>query len=121
VIDYRNDFVVPCIICPLIDRLVEYGVLPKPNPYRVIFKSPFATDPEKLAGTAEKIIKAMAAYLAGGVSVLMSPKDFFVMLLDREPDEVDAILDRAAEYEVAAITQEEKEDNEDEGEEETNE
>jgi len=91
----RTDYVTPYIIRPLVDRLVEYGVLPEPE--ELIVNWPDLNSPSDLdkAAIAEKQTNAIAKYVQSQSDSLIPPFHFFTRILNMEDDEADAIIEDA--------------------------
>lgn len=109
----RTNHVTPRVIVPFIDRLVALGVLPMPKEYGVGWSVIKEVDPEKRASTAAKTTEALAKYVQGGVESLVPPKEYLTRVLDMDEDDVEQILEAAAEHvdEMDALAEEDMVDD----------
>ncbi|MDX9779960.1 MAG: DUF1073 domain-containing protein [bacterium] len=101
----QNKYLTPMLIRPWIDRFIAYGVLPMPATYYVDWPDREALTDKDVVEVAVKEVDAMAKYVQGNVSALMSPKDFFVSVLKKESAEAVAFEDgvRGMEGELEGI------------------
>jgi hypothetical protein len=83
----QNKYLTPMLVRPLIDRLIAYGVLPEPKEYFVAWPDREAITDKDIADVAVKEVDAMAKYVSGNVAAIMSPKDLFVSILKKSPEE----------------------------------
>lgn len=92
----QNKYVTPMVIRPFIDRLIDYGMLPKPaKPYTVKWpdlNTPTASDK---AAVALQKTQAMGTYVQQGVSQIVGPEQFLTHVMGEEQDVVDDMLDSA--------------------------
>ena len=85
----------PCIIVPLVDRLVLVGVLPEPSEYHVFWPDVTSMSASQKADIFAKRMTAFGAYVSGGVNTLIPPKEMMVHEAGFEDDEAEAILEAA--------------------------
>lgn len=89
----------PLLIRPFVDRLIGMGVLPPPKtPYQIEWPDLNAPTDEDKANIASLETQAMAAYVQGGVSSLMAPREYLTHVLEYDPGEADAILEASTEF-----------------------
>jgi uncharacterized protein len=92
-------YVTPMLLRPFVDRMIAYGVLPKPKVEYFVdwpdLNTP--TDQDKATVSLTKT-QAMAAYIQSGLSQLMSPRDYYVTILGMSVEEADSLLDNAADF-----------------------
>jgi len=91
----REQYINPFILHPLIDRLVEFGVLPKPAEVKIHWpdlNSP--TDADK-AAVSEKITNALAKYVQSGVDLMIPPFYFLTLVAGLSDDEATACIEAA--------------------------
>lgn len=94
----QSKYVTPRLVRPFVDRMIAYGVLPKPKDYFVDWPdlgSP--TDKDKATIGLQKS-QAMQAYIQGGGSQLMAPQDFLTSVQGYTNEEAESILDNAGEF-----------------------
>lgn len=93
----RNDFCVNRIMRPLIDRLVEYKVLPAPEggEYQVEWTSAEEQAPEVKAQCLTANVGAITAYLSGGGDQLVPRRAFLTDYMDIDPEVAEQYLDEA--------------------------
>jgi len=89
----RKDFAGPSILTPLIDRLIEVGVLPKPKDgYIVEWPDIGALDDKEKAEIAKNLTEAMSKYMESGASAIMPPQVFLVSILGYTDEEAETML-----------------------------
>lgn len=117
----REKYLSPWLIRVLIDRLILIGVLPEPVgdesnqnrfdsevseigsfAYSVKWPEVQEQTPKDKAEWAKVIIEVVARYIQSGANQLLPEREFLILILDFDPDEVDAILE-AAEERVAEL------------------
>ena len=74
----RSGYLTPMVVRPFIDRLIIYGVLPRPKSYKVYWADLNTTTEEEKAKIALAMAQAMAAYVAGNVESIITPVDFLI-------------------------------------------
>jgi len=90
--------VTPNIIYPLVNRLIQVGVLPPPEKgYSVSWPNLTNKTMEQRATAVDLLVKAIASYLTSGAAELIPPSVFLTheMFLDLPDDEADMILQAA--------------------------
>jgi len=94
----RLSYVSPRIIKPLVDRLIQVGVLPVPKDkqYHIKWNDAIDPTPTERAGLAAQRMQAVSAYLQSGADVLIPPITFLVKELDYDREEAEEILEEAA-------------------------
>jgi hypothetical protein len=101
----NNGELTPCLVGPVVSRLVSLGCTPQP---RKGFKADWAdvstqTDQEKAAVFLTRV-QAYGAYVAGGVEALFTPLDAMTRLDAMTEDEAQAVIDAHAEHADDALT-----------------
>jgi hypothetical protein len=94
------EYINPFIVRPFVDRLIAFGILPKPAQVKISwpdFNSP--TDQDK-AAVAEKQTNALAKYVQGGVDTMLPPFHYLTLVLGMTDEEAQAIID-ASEKQMA--------------------
>ncbi len=101
----RIDYLVPYVVRPFLDRLIEYGALPEPaDGYLLDWPRLDEMEGQEKAGLAATQTTAMAQYVAGGVDQLIPPFQYLTTVLGFSDEEARAMLDEVKE-------QAEEEDN----------
>lgn len=91
----REQYLNPFVLLPFVERLVEYGILPKPAQIEIHWpdlNSP--TDLDK-AAVAEKQTSALAKYVQSGVDLMVPPFFFLTLVLGLSDEEAQACIDAA--------------------------
>lgn len=88
----QKRYVTPRLIVPFIDRLIWAGVLPAPSEsYCIEWPDLSDADATQQATIALQKTQAMAAYVAGGVDVLIEPQNFLTKVIGFTEDEAGEI------------------------------
>ena len=110
--DRRDDFAEPNVVRPFIDRMIMFGVLPKPKDgtYTVIWSNLLdMTEAQKVKNGKERAasLKSWADSLMA--SQVVPPKMFFKYFLRFDDEEVEMIMDAMGEMEAleTVVTKEE--------------
>lgn len=92
----QTRYVTPMIIKPVLNRLINFGVLPTPAQPPTVEWPDLSTPSEgDRAEVASKQTDAMSKYVAGGVDSLVPPMQFLTIVMGMEEGEAEAILDAA--------------------------
>jgi len=94
----QNVQVTPKILRALVDRLIFTGVLPEPDEYKVSWPDVYSVSKADKADIAQKLVRAIAEYIASGAQTFIAPMQFLTMLMDFEPSEAEEILDAAEQF-----------------------
>lgn len=97
----QNIYCTPRIICPLIDRLITLGVLPMPTGYSVEWPDLDSIGKQAKAQLALTKTQAMGAYIAGEVSQMMDPEDWYTRIFDMDEEEAEEVLQAVVEAQKA--------------------
>jgi hypothetical protein len=97
----QNDYITPMILQPFIARLIAYGVLSEPREVIIDWPDLNAPSDNEKADVANKITEAMSKYVNGGVSELISPKQFFMKILGYSQEEADSIEEDIVNWQLA--------------------
>ena len=91
----RRNFCEPMMLRPLIDRLIECGILPKPrqDKYKVVWPDIMALSEQEQVDIAVKKTEMMKMYQEAGLESLMPPDIFMEMMLFMDVEEVKEMLD----------------------------
>ena len=103
----QNYYLTPCIISPVVDRLIAMRVLPVPSDgYEVTWPDLGSISAEVKANIAVKRTEAMAKYIQGSVEGLMGELDFLTRVLEIPIDEAEEILKDATPLEDLRLEEE---------------
>jgi len=85
----QEDYISPLVIRPVIDRLIEIGVLPTPVEYFIEWKDLNTQTDNEQADNAAKWAEAIAKYVSGGCEGIIAPDEFFSIFgnLSKEENE----------------------------------
>jgi len=90
----RKDFAEPFILNPLIDRLIDVGVLTEPKDgYQVDWPDIGALDDKEQAEVAKNRAEALAKYIQSGADAVMPPMAFLTSVMGYTEDEATAMLE----------------------------
>lgn len=90
----------PFILRPCIDRMIEFGVLPRPyeGRYTITWPDPVGPGDKEVAGVNKVRTETLVAYSdSPGASAVIPPGVFLQRFLDMDKEEVEEILDAAEE------------------------
>jgi uncharacterized protein len=106
----QDGYLTPRVIVPLVDRLIDLGVLPEPaEGYRVWWPDLDTQSDAEQAAVAVQRTQALAQYISGGVEALMPPLDYLTRELGYDEAEAAAILESAEELLAEEEEEEEQE------------
>lgn len=93
----RDDHVEPMIIRPVVDKLIEVGIVPPPSDqYTVEWPDIISPDEVDEAEVALKKTEALAKYASSpGVDILMPPEFYLKKVLGYTQDDIDQMQDQA--------------------------
>ncbi len=90
----HNKYLTPKMIVPLIDRLINLGVLPPPKEgYRVQWPDTNSLSDQEQATVFLTRMQAYQAYVMGGVEQIIPPMDVMTKFDGMEEEEAQAIMD----------------------------
>lgn len=82
----QQKYITPKIIRPCINRLIKYGVLPRPEAFYIDWQDlNTVTDLDKSTIMLQET-EALQAYVLGNVQNLVSPEDYFIYFMGKDPD-----------------------------------
>jgi hypothetical protein len=90
-------YLVPRLIVPLIDRLIQMRVLSMPKRYTIKFPDLNNLTETEQADVALKRTQALVAYVAGDGRQVIAEQDYMTEFLNMSDEEAEGILDRAME------------------------
>ena len=98
-----GQYITPFLIDPLIERLVKLGCLAKPaeeNGFTVEWEDFNSPSDQNKAEVAAKRMEAFSKYVAGGVDLLIPPREFFTLEMDYTDEEAEQIISASEERQV---------------------
>jgi uncharacterized protein len=106
----RNNFVQTGILRPLIDRLIEFGVLPKPKEgYNITWVDVFAPSEKERLNLVKLKMECLEIYLRNKEAAIeVLPLDTFLKMLEVEEDDIQKAMDNLEE--IKKLLQEETQD-----------
>jgi hypothetical protein len=93
----QNKYVIPMLIRPFVQRLIDLGVLPEVEQFQVTFDEISTPSEEDKARVAGIQIEAVSKYIQSGVDTLIPPMEFLTMIMGMRPEQAKAILMAATE------------------------
>lgn len=96
--------VTPRVIVPFIDRLIWLGCLAPPGEdgYHVDWPDLTSETSMEKADKAAKMTQAWAAYVSGGVEMMLPPMDFMTRVLGMDEEEAREVVDAAEDHAAEA-------------------
>ena len=97
----QNRYVTPMLINPVIQRLMDYGVLAptaEPRGWTVEWPNLMELTALEKAEVAAKRTEAFAKYVGGGVDVLIPPLEYLTTICGMTDEEARAIVDASIEH-----------------------
>ena len=88
----REDYLSPYVISPMLDRLINLGVLPRPTRYNIHWPDLNSPSDSDKAEVAAKKTEALAKYVQGGCDILMPPFFFLTLFLGLSDAEARAVI-----------------------------
>lgn len=85
----------PKIVVPFVNKLINYGVLSKPERFSVDWHDTENVNDMDRATIAVKMTESLVKFIAGGGEAMMHPVDFLVKAWRLSPDEAVSVLKRA--------------------------
>ncbi len=96
----QQNYLTPSVIRPLINRLLECGILPwvEGGEFNVVWPDIAAPSDMDKADISSKEVQAVAAYISGGCEAIMPPEQFFLQIMRWSQEKVDAVMEAAKEF-----------------------
>lgn len=115
----QNKYVTPCIIRPVVERLIVFGALPEPmDGFTVLWPDLDTPSEEGKAAVLVKQVDAFAKYVNGNVEQLIPVGLFLNMFANMTPEQVKEIMaERLAREKELEVDEDMEELNQDEDEE----
>lgn len=104
----RFRYVTPRIIVPMIDRLIQVGVLPQPSGWLCKWPKEEQLDPLQQSQRASSRVQAMGQYVSMGLDSLIDPMDFLSREMGYTDEEAEQILQNSSETAEGSQTEEEE-------------
>jgi len=100
------------ILRPFIDRLIEYGVLPKPSlPYKVVWPDLYSQSALDKAKVSEALMRALKDYLTMGEGQMIIPPKVFLQKImgfsENEVKQAEDIINKMSQSEIDDILNDE--------------
>lgn len=113
----RRKYITPKIICVLVDRLINVGILPKPKDgYKVKWPELDPLTPQEKAQVAFQLTQSLSAYVSGGVEQIMTLQNYLITIVGMDRKQAEQIVDDAMNQEPDdSLTMQEPEPTEEEG------
>lgn len=93
----QNNFTTPRVIVPLINRMINLGVLPAPKKgYHVWWPDLTSQTDEQKSTVALKLMQSLAQYVSSGGDTVVAPYDFLTYVWKVPEKTAVGIIDRAA-------------------------
>lgn len=92
---YQTKYLIPRLIVPLVDRLINIGVLTAPKNYRVIFPDLNTLTPMERAQLALSRTDSLVKFIQGDGEAAMTFMDFWTYFHDFSQEDAQGIVDRA--------------------------
>lgn len=93
----KETHLVPNIIAPFVERLIDAGVLPPPQDgFYVDWEKKDVQTPAERMEQATLLLDAIARYMESGAYKIITPRDLFVKVIGMDEETVDAIVKSAA-------------------------
>lgn len=86
-------YLTPRVIVPFVDRLIMFGVLPKPKNYGVVWPDLESLTEDEQATVALIRTETIAKYVQGDGEALIAPLDFLMRIMKIPQEEVEVILE----------------------------
>ncbi len=97
---YRRHYhVTPRVIVPFANRLIQIGVLARPEKYSVVWPELGGLDQSQQATIAVQRTEAMAKYVGGNLEAFITPMDFLTRVLGMESAEAEAMIEATLDVE----------------------
>lgn len=95
----RKNYLTPRLIVPLIDRLIQLGVLPIPqNGYSVKWDDEQKLTPQEQAQVAGALTGALATFISGQCDQFMEPVTYLVEVWGWDRDKAQAVVEATMEH-----------------------
>lgn len=106
----RNEkHVTPCIVRPFIDRCMAVGLLPIIEEYEVEWPDLNTQTDQEKAEVGGKRTESLAKYVQAGCEAIIAPEDFFTLIMEMDPAEVEQIKKGLDEFETLLDLRKEQE------------
>lgn len=104
-----ENYLTPRLIRPLVQRLIDVGVLPKPKDIRIVWPDRNSPSDKDVAEVARIRTEAFAKYVDSGAPALIGDKEYLTKVHMYDAEEATAMLEGAIDAEDALSTPEDDE------------
>jgi len=87
----QKKHITPRIIIPVLNRLIQVGVLPEPEQYKIVWQDLNTVSDDVKAGIAVKRAQALASFVGGNIESIMTRMDFLTVVMGMTSDEAQQI------------------------------
>lgn len=94
----QTHYITPMIVRPFVQRLMDLGIQDPLDDFKIIWPDLNTTDDGAVADVCLKMTQAMQAYVAGDVSTLIHPAEWFKMFAKLSEDQIEAIAKGVQEF-----------------------
>jgi len=108
----QNRYVTPRIIVPFIDRLIQVGVLPEPEQYRVEWPDLNKQTDEEKTAVGARATEALVKYVGGNGDAVIEPVSWLTKVMGWTDEDAQAAIDSTVEYHENPVLEEEEEEDE---------
>lgn len=91
----NTDVLEPCLVRPLVERLILLGALPQPKQVIVGWQDLNTANDQDKADVALKLTQSLLQYVTSGACNLMTPLMYFQLILGYSEDEANALVKAA--------------------------
>jgi len=91
----RREYLNPFVIKPLIERLILFGVLPKPEQVEIWWPDLNSASDQDKALVAERLTNAVTKYVQTGSDLLITPFHFLTLVVGLTDDEARSVIEAA--------------------------
>lgn len=91
----QSIYLTPRVICPMVNRLIGLGVLPKPEGYSVKWPDLDSQTDATKATIAVQKVQAISAYTGGMPESILTPVDFYVRIMGHDEVTAKQIVEEA--------------------------
>jgi len=92
----QERFLTPKIVRPFIQRLIDFGILPKPRSFTVEWPDMLAPSDHDKAETAKIRTEALKAYVTGDGYTVIPPRIYLMEVLGFTPEQAEAMIEESA-------------------------
>jgi uncharacterized protein len=94
----REEYLSCMVLRPFFDRLITFGILPQIDSYKIWWPDLNNPSDKDVATIGDLRTTALTKYVAGGVDMLIPPKEYLTMIIGLSEEEADAIITASTLY-----------------------